>query len=118
MDKVVLPIDKKSLFLNIFNDNEYGHTATVSTPIKQGNSTNKKLAQIFKDVQMIILEQGTILDRIDYNIEIAVTNVGMAKKELIKADNSMRSSCARNANLSLIITIFVLGLLLIFKFIK
>lgn len=48
MDKVVLPIDKKSLFLNIFNDNEYGHTATVSTPIKQGNSTNEKLAQIFK----------------------------------------------------------------------
>ena len=86
--------------------------------IEQLLQSINQLAQIFKDVQMIILEQGTILDRIDYNIEIAVTNVGMAKKELIKADNSMRSSCARNANLSLIITIFVLGLLLIFKFIK
>ena len=48
MQRIVLPIDSKSLFLNIFNDNESGHTATVSTPIKQGNSTNERLMQIFK----------------------------------------------------------------------
>ncbi|MBQ2909887.1 MAG: hypothetical protein IJE53_03700 [Bacilli bacterium] len=48
MQKITLPIDTKSLFLNIFNDNESGHTATVSTPIKQGNSTNERLMQIFK----------------------------------------------------------------------
>lgn len=48
MKKIVLPIDVKSLFINIFNDNETGHTATVSTPIKQGNSVNEKLSQIFK----------------------------------------------------------------------
>ena len=48
MQRIVLPIDTKSLFLNIFNDNESGHTATVSTPIKQGNSTNERLMQIFK----------------------------------------------------------------------
>ena len=46
MKQVVLPIDKKSLFLNILNDNERGHTATVSTPIKQGNSVNEKLMRI------------------------------------------------------------------------
>ena len=48
MQRILLPIDTKSLFLNIFNDNESGHTATVSTPIKQGNSTNERLMQIFK----------------------------------------------------------------------
>lgn len=48
MQRIILPIDTKSLFLNIFNDNESGHTATVSTPIKQGNSTNERLMQIFK----------------------------------------------------------------------
>lgn len=48
MQRIVLPIDTKSLFFNIFNDNESGHTATVSTPIKQGNSTNETLMQVFK----------------------------------------------------------------------
>lgn len=48
MKKIVLPIDKKSLFLNIYNDNEIGHTATVSTPIRQGNSINQKLFNVFE----------------------------------------------------------------------
>lgn len=48
MQKIILPIDTKSLFLNIFNDNESGHTPTVSTSIKQGHSLNEKLSQIYK----------------------------------------------------------------------
>lgn len=42
-----LPIDIKSLFYNIKNDNISGHTATVSTVIKQGNAVNEKLMNIF-----------------------------------------------------------------------
>lgn len=42
-----LPIDSKSLFYNILNDNLVGHTATVSTVIKQGNSLNEKLNKLF-----------------------------------------------------------------------
>ena len=30
------------------NDNESGHTPTVATPIKQGNSLNEQLNQIYK----------------------------------------------------------------------
>lgn len=41
-----LPIDKKSFFYNINNDNKSGHTATVATNIKQGNTINEKLAKI------------------------------------------------------------------------
>ncbi|HRF70001.1 MAG TPA: hypothetical protein PKV66_01070 [Candidatus Pelethenecus sp.] len=44
---VRLPIDLKSLFYNILNDNLAGHTATVATVIKQGNSLNEKLNKIF-----------------------------------------------------------------------
>lgn len=36
-----LPIDIKSLYFNIKNDNEKGHTATVATPLKQGNSLHE-----------------------------------------------------------------------------
>jgi len=48
MSKIVLPIDTKSLYLNILNDNLTGHTATVATPLKQGNSYNKELGRIFE----------------------------------------------------------------------
>ena len=49
------------------------------------NSVNE-LAQIFKDMQTLVMEQGTILDRIDYNIDIASTNVSKGKKNITKAD--------------------------------
>ena len=43
---VRLPIDLKSLYFNIKNDNKTGHTATVATPLKQGASIRQELAQI------------------------------------------------------------------------
>ena len=48
MLKIYIPIDAKSLFLNILNDNKSGHTATVCTPIKQGKSIHTEVEQIFK----------------------------------------------------------------------
>lgn len=43
-----LPIDTKSLYLNIKNDNETGHTATVATPLKQGASIREGLSHIWE----------------------------------------------------------------------
>lgn len=48
MGVIRLPIDTKSLYFNIKNDNESGHTATVATPLKQGASLNQELAEIYK----------------------------------------------------------------------
>lgn len=48
MIKIYIPFDSKSLFVNIFNDNEHGHTPTVCTPIKQGKSVHTEVEQIFK----------------------------------------------------------------------
>ena len=41
-----LPINTKSLYLNIKNDNKIGHSATVATPIKQGAAYNPDLIRI------------------------------------------------------------------------
>lgn len=41
-----LPIDIKSLYFNIKNDNESGHTATVATPLKQYGGVNEELIKI------------------------------------------------------------------------
>ena len=46
MSVIRLPIDTKSLYFNIKNDNKTGHTATVATPLKQGASIRQELAQI------------------------------------------------------------------------
>jgi len=80
------------------------------------NSVND-LAQIFKDMQSLVMEQGSILDRIDYNIDIAATNVTTGKKSLIKANEYHKNNCFRNAIIVLIVCIFIEALLLIFKFI-
>lgn len=41
-----MPIDLKSLYLNIRNDNKTGHTPTVATPLRQGSSIHTEIAQI------------------------------------------------------------------------
>lgn len=43
MSLIRLSIDTKSLFFNIKNDNERGHTATVATPLKQGSVERPEL---------------------------------------------------------------------------
>jgi t-SNARE complex subunit (syntaxin) len=41
-----------------------------------------ELSDIFRDLQTMIIDQGTLLDRIDYNVERMVTDVKEADKEL------------------------------------
>ncbi len=81
------------------------------------NSINE-LASIFKDFQALVMEQGTILDRIDYNIETAFQNTKNANKQLEKAHKNLEKNCSRNTNIILLIAIFVMSLLLIFKYLK
>jgi syntaxin 16 len=87
-------------------DNEIGNLV---------NSINE-LANIFKHLNTLVLEQGTILDRIDHNIDIGLTNTSQAHKELKKADENMKSNCYRNTNMALILVIFLLAVLNMFKY--
>ena len=41
-----------------------------------------ELADIFKDLQTMVIDQGTMLDRIDYNVERMAVDVKAAEKEL------------------------------------
>ena len=56
MHRIILPIDTKSLYYNILNDNEKGHTCTVATPIRQGNAINKDLLEVYKIPNQIDFE--------------------------------------------------------------
>ena len=74
------------------------------------------LKQMFKDLQIIVVEQGTILDRIDYNIEVGYDNVSKGKKKIVQANDKHKSSCFRNVILFLQVCIFVEAMLILFKF--
>ena len=73
------------------------------------------LHELFRDLHTIVLEQGTILDRIDYNIDIGYENVSKGKKKIIKANENHKSSCFRNVILFLLLCIFVESILILFK---
>ena len=46
MNSFYLPIDIKSLYFNIKNDNRVGHSPTVAMPIIQGSSVNPEYTKI------------------------------------------------------------------------
>jgi len=75
-----------------------------------------ELASVFKDMQTLVQHQGTILDRIDYNIDSALDNVQHAHKDLVKTEKMMKNNCYRNAMLVVIVWIFVMAILFILKF--
>ena len=74
------------------------------------------LQELFKDLHVIVIEQGTILDRIDYNIDVGFTNVSKGKKKIVSANERHKNSCFRNIILFLLICIFTESLLILFKF--
>jgi syntaxin 16 len=49
--------------------------------------TINQLAQLFKQMNELVIEQGTILDRIDYNMEQALFHTRKGKEELVKVYN-------------------------------
>jgi syntaxin 16 len=48
------------------------------------------LAQIMKDLSILVIDQGTIVDRIDYNITRVSTSVEQGVKELVKAEETQK----------------------------
>ena len=78
------------------------------------NSINV-LADIFKDLQTVVQEQGTILDRIDYNIDVSYQNSNQGLKSLKKAEKNQNQSRLRNLILLLFFIIFIESILIILK---
>ena len=70
------------------------------------------LANIFQEIQSMVIDQGTLLDRIDYNVEKMATEVKAADKELTVATGYQRRSLKRKIILLLIIVIAGMFILL------
>jgi syntaxin 16 len=74
-----------------------------------------ELATIFQELQTMVIDQGTMLDRIDYNVERMSRDVKEADKELKVASGYQQRSVKRKAMLLLAIMIAAVFILLSLK---
>lgn len=84
------------------------HREREITKIAQGIL---ELSEIFKDLQTMVIDQGTLLDRIDYNIETMHSNVKQADKELIQATHYQKRT--QKCKVILLLSLIVFGLFII-----
>ncbi|EFX01530.1 snare complex subunit [Grosmannia clavigera kw1407] len=73
------------------------------------------LADLFRDLQTMVIDQGTMLDRIDYNVERMNTDVKAADRELVVASGYQRKTTKRKIMLLLLLIIVGLFILLLIK---
>ena len=76
-----------------------------------------ELAVIFKELSILVVEQGTVLDRIDYNVIEARNHVEKANKVLEKTVKAETSGRAKSAMVCLATSNLIMGFLLVLRFI-
>ena len=109
--------DEKNNFLYTQEDDKHQQIKKRDEDISVLAKSIDELSGIFKDLQNIVQEQGTILDRIDYNINISYENSQQGLKYIKKAEEHQSESCFRNVILLLFIIIFIEAILIILKII-
>lgn len=70
-----------------------------------------ELANIFSELQTMVIDQGTMLDRIDYNVERMNVDVKGADKELKTATKYQKKSAKRK--IILLLTLLVAGMFIL-----
>lgn len=74
-----------------------------------------ELATIFKELAVLVIDQGTILDRIDYNMEQVVEQTEKGLVELEKAETMQKSNRPMKVIGILLALIFFMVMILVLK---
>mmetsp|Transcript_971 Transcript_971/g.1277 ORF Transcript_971/g.1277 Transcript_971/m.1277 type:complete len:322 (-) Transcript_971:210-1175(-) len=82
--------------------------------IKIAQSINE-LATLFRELNVLVIEQGTILDRIDYNLEQTCEKVKTGTEELVKANEYSKKNKSMKCILFLSFIAIILFIILIAK---
>ena len=75
----------------------------------------EELAGIFKELSAMVIDQGTVLDRIDYNMEQTIDHTKDGMEQLKKAEDHQKNSLSIKCIILLCFLIFLLVVVLIFK---
>jgi syntaxin 16 len=105
------------------SQNFFSNTAKKLNVAKERNkeidvmvNTVSELKAIFEEVSNMVIYQGTILDRIDYNTYQGRHHIRRGNRELVETHERLKSGCLRRLNQILIFAIFIMSILIIFKF--
>ncbi|XP_052191457.1 tlg2p-like protein a isoform X2 [Diospyros lotus] len=90
-------------------------TAEREREIRQVLESVHELAQIMKDLSVLVIDQGTIVDRIDYNIQSVSASVEEGFKQLKKAERTHKKGGMTRCATVLVIMCFVMLVLLVLK---
>eukprot|EP01089_Gocevia_fonbrunei_P001594 TRINITY_DN1147_c0_g1_i1.p1 TRINITY_DN1147_c0_g1~~TRINITY_DN1147_c0_g1_i1.p1 ORF type:complete len:344 (-),score=83.94 TRINITY_DN1147_c0_g1_i1:13-1044(-) len=74
-----------------------------------------ELASMFRDMHTLVVEQGTLLDRIDYNIQNTHYNVKKGTKQVEKAEEQVKKTGTKMVMLFLLIALFVCTIFVMLK---
>lgn len=83
--------------------------------INQIAKSIQQLAEIFRDLQTLVIDQGSMLDRIDYNIEQTAVHTKAAVVELGQGARYQNKTRNRKLILLLVLSILLLIVILIVK---
>lgn len=75
----------------------------------------EELSQIFRELAVLVIDQGTVLDRIDFNMEQVVEHTKEGVHQLVRAEENQKSAKATRCIVCLLCSIFVMVLTLIIK---
>eukprot|EP00548_Thalassiothrix_antarctica_P013337 CAMPEP_0194168370 /NCGR_PEP_ID=MMETSP0154-20130528/3367_1 /TAXON_ID=1049557 /ORGANISM="Thalassiothrix antarctica, Strain L6-D1" /LENGTH=311 /DNA_ID=CAMNT_0038879501 /DNA_START=24 /DNA_END=959 /DNA_ORIENTATION=- len=75
----------------------------------------EELGTIFKELAVLVIDQGTILDRIDYNMEAVVEHTKTGIQQLEKAEKSQKSARPMKCIICLLCVIALLLVILVLK---
>ncbi|KAG8094073.1 hypothetical protein GUJ93_ZPchr0012g19230 [Zizania palustris] len=76
--------------------------------IEQAVESVNELAQIMKDLSVLVIDQGTIIDRIDYNIQNVAASVEEGYRQLQKAERTQKKGGMVMCATVLVILIFIM----------
>lgn len=75
----------------------------------------EELAQIFRELAVLVIDQGTILDRIDYNMENAIEHAKEGIVQLEKAEEHQKNAMTTKCIIVLVLLIAIMIGVLIWK---
>lgn len=75
----------------------------------------EELAAIFKELAVLVIDQGTILDRIDYNMETAVASATEGVKHLKQAEEHQKNALSVKCIILLCVLIAIMVGILVWK---
>ncbi|ODV78111.1 uncharacterized protein CANTADRAFT_7568 [Suhomyces tanzawaensis NRRL Y-17324] len=74
-----------------------------------------EISTIFKEMESLIIDQGTLLDRIDYNLQNTVQDLKQSDKELVKAQGYQKRTTKCKIIFLLCLVVFALFILVLVK---